>query len=71
MLKRLLQCFGDLQPYKLSARMTHNILETNLSILENIFGKAYVPNKIERLKEIFRSTEKSWLKNPDRPLHDN
>lgn len=38
----------------------------NLHRLENIFGKTEVANKQKRLKEIFQSTETSWLKNLDR-----
>lgn len=46
--------------------MTSDIFIKNLPLLETIFGKIHVANKTTRLKEIFDSTEISWLKNLDR-----
>lgn len=46
--------------------MNDKIFNNSLPRLENIFGKVEVTNKTSRLREIYQSTETSWLKNLDR-----
>lgn len=46
--------------------MTEKIFDDNILQLENIFGKTEVTSRTKRLREIFQSTETSWLKNLDR-----